>query len=101
MISTLVFPSNRELLCKVWLDVKHQSQLFLWKVSAMDLNIQVMTATGLSETERRHDIPTEIEQLMFLLVDSLTPGDSTESACSRISDIYSQYIARLVSLRRG
>ncbi|KAI5839971.1 hypothetical protein DFP73DRAFT_559717 [Morchella snyderi] len=91
----LLFPSNRELLCKVWLDVKHQSQLFLWKVSAMDLNIQVMTATGLSETERRHDIPTEIEQLMFLLVESLTPGDSTESACSRISDIYSQYIARL------
>lgn len=81
----------------LWLDVKHQSQLFLWKLSAMDLNTEVMAATGLSEFAQMRDIPTDIEQLVALAVGSLVPEDSTEATSPAIGDIYSQYIAHLVS----
>lgn len=85
------------MLDRLWLDMKHQSQLFQWKISAMDLNTQVMAATGLSEAAQMRDMPVEVEQLVALAMEALVPEDLTETSSLKISDIYSQYIACLVS----
>jgi hypothetical protein len=74
-------------------DIKQLSVVLEWTAEMIRMRAQVFAAAGLPEETYR---PTGVEELVFMVANTLVPEDSTRTSRAYISEIYTQYLATLV-----